>query len=56
MELWYRNTIDIIKELLGNPALREHLRYAPERVYLDKERKNRMYDEMWSGDWWWETQ
>ncbi|KAG6827066.1 hypothetical protein H0H92_013335 [Tricholoma furcatifolium] len=56
MELWYRNTIDVIKELLGNPALREHLRYAPERVYLDKERKNRMYDEMWSGDWWWETQ
>ena len=30
--------------------------YAPEKVYTDKEGLNRRYDEMWTGDWWWEMQ
>ncbi|KAG2363977.1 hypothetical protein BDR07DRAFT_1450513 [Suillus spraguei] len=30
--------------------------YAPEHAYDDKEGKCRIYDEMWTCDWWWETQ
>lgn len=32
------------------------MRYAPERVYADEEGKERIYDNMWTGNWWWETQ
>ena len=56
LELWRRNPGDCIKELIGNPAFKVVLRYTPERVYHDKEEKICVYDEMWTGDWWWDTQ
>jgi len=30
--------------------------YVPECAYADSKGENRIYDEMWMGDWWWETQ
>ena len=41
---------------MGNEALRDALQYAPERAYTDHEGTNRVYDEMWMADWWWDTQ
>jgi hypothetical protein len=38
------------------PEKLELWRRNPERVYHDKEGKIRVYDEMWTGDWWWDTQ
>ena len=38
-----------------NPMFKDVLKYAPEKAYLD-EGKNHIYDEMWSADWWWDTQ
>jgi hypothetical protein len=35
---------------------RRDLNYAPERIFADENRKSRVYDEMWTGDWWWDTQ
>jgi hypothetical protein len=32
------------------------MRFAPEKAYEDPEGKNRIFDEMWSGDWWWDLQ
>jgi hypothetical protein len=32
------------------------MRFAPERAYKDPEGKNRIFDEMWTGDWWWNLQ
>jgi len=32
------------------------MKYAPEKHYEDEELDNRVYDEMATGDWWWETQ
>ena len=32
------------------------MKYAPEQHYEDGELKNRVYDEMATGDWWWEVQ
>ena len=48
LELWRRNPVDCIKELFGNPAFRNVMRYAPEHHFADKEGKNRIYDEMWT--------
>lgn len=56
VELWSRNPVECVRELIGNPAFRDMMAYAPERVYLDEEGKERVIDEMWTADWWWRTQ
>lgn len=56
LELWKRDPVECIKELIGNPAFQEHLSYVPERVYSDDAGLNRIYDEMWTADWWYDTQ
>ncbi|OCH87280.1 hypothetical protein OBBRIDRAFT_691715, partial [Obba rivulosa] len=56
LELWKRNPIECIQELSSNPAFYEHMRYAPERLYGDPMGKERLYENMWTGDWWWEMQ
>jgi hypothetical protein len=56
VELWIRNPVECVQELLGNPAFRDNISYIPERVYNDKAGSTRVYDEMWTADWWWDTQ
>ncbi|KAI5990447.1 hypothetical protein EDD15DRAFT_2170319 [Pisolithus albus] len=56
MELWVRDPVACVKELMGNPAFHGEIAYAPEKVYTDRHGTVRRYDEMWMGDWWWETQ
>ncbi|KAG6818528.1 hypothetical protein H0H93_004273 [Arthromyces matolae] len=56
LELWMRNPVECIHELMGNPAFRELMAYVPERAYTDEACTERIYDEMWTGDWWWNTQ
>jgi hypothetical protein len=56
LELWRRDPVECVRELLGNPALKNYMKYAPERVYEDDEGNSRIYDEMWTASWWWETQ
>lgn len=56
LELWRRNPVDCIRELFGNPAFKKVMQYAPERHFADQETKIRVYDEMWTADWWWDMQ
>ena len=56
LELWHRDPIECVKALIGNPAFKDFISYVPERVYRDDKGWVRVYDEMWTGDWWWETQ
>lgn len=56
LELWRRDPVECIRELIGNPAFRDTMRFAPERLYADEEGNVRVFEEMWTGDWWWKTQ
>lgn len=56
LDLWRRDPLDCIRELIGNPAFREIMAYEPEQIYSDEEMRNRVVNEMWTGDWWWEIQ
>ncbi|KAF8877773.1 hypothetical protein BD779DRAFT_1677121 [Infundibulicybe gibba] len=56
MELWYRDPVECIKELLSNPAFKDSISYVPERIYTSSDGDDQIYDEMWTGDWWWDTQ
>jgi hypothetical protein len=56
LELWQRDPVECIRELLGNPALKGYLCYAPEQAWVDMEQEIQVYNEMSTGEWWWEAQ
>ncbi|KAI0694820.1 hypothetical protein C8Q76DRAFT_634235 [Earliella scabrosa] len=56
VELWRRDPVECVRELLGNPLFRQHMRFAPERLYADGEGKQRMYSNMHTAEWWWDLQ
>ena len=56
LELWMRDPVECVKELLGNPAFKDFMSFVLERVYAEGNGTNRIYDEMWTADWWWKTQ
>jgi hypothetical protein len=56
LELWFRNPIECIRELLGNPMFKDVTFYEPVKLYRDADGKTRVFNEMWTGDWWWEIQ
>src|SRR5882757_1642867 len=56
VELWFRDPINCIQNLMSNPTLRDHLSYIPQRVFTTETGNTRIYDEAWTGDWWWTTQ
>jgi hypothetical protein len=53
---YQRDPVECVKELMGNPAFKDMLKYAPERHFADLEGKICMIDEMWTAKWWWDTQ
>lgn len=55
-ELWRCDPVEVICELVGNPVFEDHLSFSPERIYVDEDGHTRIYDEAWTGDWWWEKQ
>ncbi|CAA7270375.1 unnamed protein product [Cyclocybe aegerita] len=56
LELWQQDPVACVQELLGNPIFEHVLKYAPEQHFTDEEGKMRVYDEMWTADWWWNAQ
>lgn len=51
---FYRDIVQCVEYLLAQPAYREEVVYAPVQEYNDA--GERLYSEMHTGDWWWETQ
>ncbi|KAH7926125.1 hypothetical protein BV22DRAFT_1009731 [Leucogyrophana mollusca] len=56
VDLWLRDPVECIKDLIGNSSFRDCMTYAPERAYADRLGKTRLFDDMWTADWWWDTQ
>jgi hypothetical protein len=50
--IYYRNPIDAMRSLLGNPAHAKDIVYRPKKIFRDKEKSVRIYNEMWTGKWW----
>lgn len=57
VEFWTRDPVECVRELLSNPAFKNDTVYKPRTV---KRRcggvEESVYDEMWTGDWWWNMQ
>jgi hypothetical protein len=56
LELWQCDPVKCVQDLIGNPTFQECISYVLEEVYLDINGITRVYDEMWSGQWWWKVQ
>ena len=48
--------LEAIKALLGDPALAEHIVYKPKHIFTNASEEKWVYNEMWTGTWWEETQ
>ncbi|KAI0361041.1 hypothetical protein OH77DRAFT_1443024 [Trametes cingulata] len=53
VEIWRRNPVDCIRQLIGNPVYDGHIAYAPVKVTRDG---TRYYSETNTADWWWTMQ
>jgi hypothetical protein len=56
VEIWVRDIIEVIRELIGNTAYGQKLVFVPQRVYLNGDQSQRQINEMWTADWWWRIQ
>ncbi|KAG2066523.1 hypothetical protein BDR04DRAFT_1129984 [Suillus decipiens] len=56
VELWARDPVECIRDLIGNPLFKEHMVYAPAQAYADHEGLHRVIDDMWTADWWCDKQ
>ncbi|KAH8101598.1 hypothetical protein BXZ70DRAFT_891549 [Cristinia sonorae] len=55
-EVYYRDALECIKSLYGDPNFAGDLIFKPERHYTDADRTLRMYHDMHTGTWWWDLQ
>jgi hypothetical protein len=56
LEFYSRDVIESIRCLYSDPRFAQHLVFAPERHYTSNECTTRIYNEMYTGDWWWKVQ
>jgi len=56
VEVWHRDPVEVVQDLLDNAEFAPHLKWVPERRYRDKHSHSREFKEMNSGDWWWDIQ
>ncbi|KAG9105665.1 hypothetical protein FRC07_009132 [Ceratobasidium sp. 392] len=54
--IYLHDILEVIRQLIGARRFKRWMRYAPERHWTSRDQKCRVYDEMWSGDWWWRMQ
>lgn len=54
LEVWYRDPVELVKELLGNPAFSHNTVYKPTKVFEDINKTTQRYHVIWTRDWWWD--
>ncbi|KAI0086605.1 hypothetical protein BDY19DRAFT_864872, partial [Irpex rosettiformis] len=56
LELWFRDPVECIRELIGNPLFAAKMVFAPEKLFEDSGGEENVRNEMNTGKWWWEIQ
>jgi hypothetical protein len=47
-----RNIVHVIRDMMANPAFRDVMRFAPETHWTSEAKTERIFDNMWSANWW----
>lgn len=56
IKLYYREPMEIFEYLFSSPIFKNHCDYKPRRVWTNEDEKTRVYSEMMTGDFAWNTQ
>jgi len=56
LEFYYRDILECIRSLYGDPEFAQDLVFSPERHYTSAQRTHQIYNEMYTGTWWWTVQ
>jgi len=51
---WHRDSLAVMHDILTDIDLANDMVWAPKKLY-DRD-GNRVYTELWTGDWWWSMQ
>ena len=54
LNFYYRNALDCVKTLLGEPTLKDHMDFCPRQEFDGQ--GHRIFTEMSTGNWWWRVQ
>jgi hypothetical protein len=54
--VYFRDVIECIRALYGDPEFAPYLVFRPEEHYVDDSRQVRLFHDMHTGRWWWSTQ
>ena len=55
-EFFYHDILACIAAIYGRHDLTPYLKFKPERHYADADKTIRVYGDIHTGKWWWETQ
>lgn len=44
--------MEAVRSLLGDPALASDIVYKPRKVFTNGDKTDRIYTEVWTGQWW----
>ncbi|KAF8809162.1 hypothetical protein BYT27DRAFT_7255031 [Phlegmacium glaucopus] len=50
-EVWFRDPLKVMENQIGNPDFKDHIDYAPKRIFRKDKRR---YRDLMSGNWAWE--
>ncbi|KAI9430032.1 hypothetical protein H4582DRAFT_2114015 [Lactarius indigo] len=56
LQLYYRDIIQCLQALYGDPEFAADMIFAPERHHTEHDWTCRVYSDMHTGDWWWAVQ
>lgn len=56
LDLYHRDILECVRALFGDPEFSPHLVFVPERHYADQNKTQRIYSDLHTGKWWWNTQ
>ena len=54
--MYFRDVLECVQALYGDPELAPILVFAPEHHYTDADKTDHLFHDMHTGKWWWETQ
>jgi hypothetical protein len=53
---YWRDALEVIEYVFGNPVFAPYMQYDPQRLWTDVHKTERIYSEYMTGDFAWESQ
>ncbi|KAF8517451.1 hypothetical protein JB92DRAFT_3113473 [Gautieria morchelliformis] len=51
LDIWCHDPVACVDELLANTLFREHMKFAPEKLFTDDSKEDQIINEMWTAQW-----